>query len=224
MTDLLQAALAFPTVIFTVLLMIATLWWLLVIVGLFDIEIPGLDSFDGDLDADLGEGGWSSGVFAFLGLARVPFAVGTSLVVLFAWLFTLLGLRGLASLSPGLAASAVIASLVALAALLVGAVLAGQVARAIAPAFATVQATSHSELVGRTCRVTSPLADARGGRAELDDGGAGLILEIRRPSGAALRRGEEAVIYAHDPRLEVFLVAPLGSDEAPAPNPGETPR
>jgi hypothetical protein len=219
MTALLEATLAFPTVIFTVLLLVATLWWLLVVLGLFDIEIPGLD----DLDLDVDDPAPMSTALASLGLSKVPVAVGTSLVIFFAWLFTLLGLRGLSALAPGLATGVIVASLVALAALILGAVAGGLVARAIAPAFVTVEAPGRHELIGKACRISSPEANATTGRAELDDGAAGLILDVRRPAGAPLRRGEEAVIYDYDPHHEVFLVAPMGDPAAPVQSSEERP-
>lgn len=221
MTELLQATLAFPTVIFTVLLLVATLWWLLVVLGLFDIEIPGLD----DIDLDGEGGGPLSDALATLGLSRVPVAVGSSLVIFFAWLFTLVGLRGLAAVAPALATGVVVASVVALLALFLGAVAGGLVARLLAPAFVTVEATGRHELVGKTCRITSPEVNTTDGRAELDDGAAGLILEVRRPSGAAMRRGDEALIYDYDSSHEVFLVAPFGAETSPArPTPQERAR
>src|SRR5690606_8107030 len=174
MTALLEATLAFPTVIFTVLLLVATLWWLLVVLGLFDIEIPGLD----DLDLDAADPAPMSTALASLGLSRVPVAVGSSLVIFFAWLFTLLGLRGLGALAPGLATGVIVASLVALAALILGAIAGGLVARAIAPAFVTVEAPGRHELIGKACRISSSEANATSGRAELDDGAAGLILDV----------------------------------------------
>lgn len=215
MTELLHTALAFPTVVFTVMLVVATMWWLLVLLGVLDLDLPFLPDLDADVDGDAT--GPLGAALAFFGLTRVPAAVGGSLVVLFAWLLTLLGLQLLGRVVPGIAASVLLSTLVALIALVTGAFAAGLVGRELAPVFATVEALGRHELVGKVCRITSPTVDPNQGRAELDDGAAGLILEVRRPNGATLHRGDEAVIFDYDSDREVFLVAPLeGNDKAAA--------
>ena len=54
---------------------------------------------------------------------------------------------------------------------------------------------AQASLLGRTGVVASPKVDARGGHATFDDGGAGLVLQVR--SEIELQRGERIVLVEH---------------------------
>ena len=53
----------------------------------------------------------------------------------------------------------------------------------------------QASLLGRAGVVASPKVDARSGHATVDDGGAGLVLQIR--SDIELQRGERIVLVEH---------------------------
>lgn len=74
MSQLLSAALAFPTVIFGAALVVVVCFWLLVLAG-----FTGPGSFDTDLDAEA------------VGFAGVPVALSVSLVVVVSWFAALAG-------------------------------------------------------------------------------------------------------------------------------------
>ena len=52
-------------------------------------------------------------------------------------------------------------------------------------------------VLGRAGAVISPHADVSSGRAHFDDGGAGLILQIRTLPGERLLRGDRVVLIEH---------------------------
>lgn len=54
---------------------------------------------------------------------------------------------------------------------------------------------AQASLLGRTGVVASPKVDARSGHATFDDGGAGLVLQVR--SEIELQRGERIVLIEH---------------------------
>jgi len=54
--------------------------------------------------------------------------------------------------------------------------------------------------------VRTPLVDARHGMAELDDGGAGLILQVRHDGDAAIARGDRVVLIEHDAQANTWRV------------------
>ena len=78
MKAFLDAALAFPTVVFSLLLLVVAGYWVVVMVGALDV-----DSADGDGDA--GDGG----VLSVVGLGGVPVTVAVSLLVAVAWFASL---------------------------------------------------------------------------------------------------------------------------------------
>ena len=61
-------------------------------------------------------------------------------------------------------------------------------------------------LLGRIGTVTSPEVDARQGRAEFADGGAGLILQVRAAAPATFVRGDRVVLLEHDATANTYLV------------------
>ena len=74
---------SFPTIIFTVPLIIFMLFWLMAFAGLIDIEILDLD-VDADSDADATSSTWIQN----LGLDGVPLTVALTLVDIYAFAFT----------------------------------------------------------------------------------------------------------------------------------------
>ena len=91
MTSFLDAALAYPTMIYTALLGLVLFYWLLAIVGLVDFESGGLE-IDADLQADVevGDLGTLAGFLVALGINGVPFSIVVSLMVLISWVFSCL--------------------------------------------------------------------------------------------------------------------------------------
>src|SRR5690554_6326702 len=69
-------AFSFPTVVFSVLLCVAIVYWLISLLGMGDVET------DGDIDA----GGDFSGLMVTLGLQGVPLPLVLTLLFLIGWL------------------------------------------------------------------------------------------------------------------------------------------
>lgn len=200
MSEFMSAILAFPTVVFTILLGVVVLYWLFVLLGAMDIDVLDFADADGDGDAD-GLGG----VIEALGLGGVPVMLSLSLLVLGAWGICLLAMQlagGIGLVGTGLAAG------VAVAALLVAVPVTSFAVRPLRRLFVTHPAPESRSLVGKICTVTTLKVDERYGQAELEDGGAGLLIQVRYSGPGRLGRGDKAVIF--DYKDEIFLVAPLG--------------
>lgn len=196
MSEFLSAILAFPTVLFTIPLGVVLLYWLLVLLGALDLE---LFDFLGDADAD-GDG--DAGMLDVLGLGGVPATFALSVLVFLSWTLCFVASQAL-GVEGGLAGAAT-------AALSLGAALplAGLVVRPLRRFFQMDRAVENRSLVGKVCTVTTLRVDERYGQAEIPDGGAGLLVQVRssRPDNG-LRRGDQAIVYEY--RDEVFWVSPL---------------
>ena len=70
--------------------------------------------------------------------------------------------------------------------------------RPIAPIFATRHAKKHSDLVGRVVVVSTGKVDEKFGQATLEDGGAGLILQVRADPALELRKGDRCLVIDLD--------------------------
>src|SRR5690606_18096651 len=65
-----------------------------------------------------------------------------------------------------------------------------------------------ASLLGRVAIVRTPDVGATSGMADLDDGGAGLVLQVRSDGDAALVRGDRVVLVAHDTHGNTWRVVP----------------
>src|SRR5688572_4182087 len=98
MGGFLAAAASFPTAIFSTLLGVVTIYWLLAVIGVVDLEgHHGLLA-----DASPGDGDLASitGIVSALGLQGVPLSVAVSAVVLIGWTLSCLGGMWLLPLLP----------------------------------------------------------------------------------------------------------------------------
>lgn len=190
----LHSALAFPTVLFSFLLCLALVYWLVAALGILE-----LDTFGGDF-APNGEGlelEGLAGLLLRLGLGGVPVTLVLTLLVFFAWFASyfveLLLLRhlplGWLRYPLGLA--------VAAAALLPAVPLTGLLCRPLRRLFRKVEAPTSRGLLGQIARVRSASVSPHFGEADLDDGGAGLILRIRAEVTENFKRGDRVVLLEY---------------------------
>jgi hypothetical protein len=219
----LEASLAFPTVIFTVLLAFALLYAALVIVGALDLDfldgvlgIDSLEAADGAMDAadgadHLGAAGIVAGIMAALGIAGIPITVWGSVLVLLAWMLCMIGMQLVVPLLPQGPVGTVVAAGIGFASFLVGGFVASRLVRPLRRIYVTESAPRRSSLIGHSCTILSARVDAASGRGEIDDGGSGFIAEIRCDRPNELKRGDQSVVYDYDPIETVFHVVPTAS-------------
>jgi hypothetical protein len=193
MADFLQTAFAFPTGIFSALLVFVLLYWFAVIAGLLELEL--LEGIDLDVEAD------DPGVLALLGLGGVPAGVSLSLLVLFSWFLTFAGTLAVAP-AGWLAGGAL-----ALGAFVGGVAATALCARPLRKALASRSAPRSREFVGRVCQVTTQRVDEGFGQAEVE--GEPLVVQVRCVEANGLTRGARALIFDYDAEQAVFLVSPL---------------
>lgn len=241
MSEFLNAILAYPTVVYTILLGVVVVYWLFVLLGALDIDLLGDADLDGhghtdvDLaghghaeiaghghdvhldgpghldshghhpgdhpgDADAEHVGGLAGIIQTLGLGGVPVTLMLSVLILAAWGFCL-GATELLGRAGWLAVAAPLVSLA-----LAVPVTAG-VIRPLRRFFVSLAAPQNRDLLGKICTITTLRVDERYGQAEVEDGGAGLIVQVRSTDPGRLNRGDRALIF--DYKDEVFYVEPM---------------
>jgi hypothetical protein len=197
----LDIALSFPTVILSMLLLLAVAYWLLGLLGLFDFDV--LDLPDGA--EAVGGGGVLSGLMLKFGLGGLPFALIYTTLVFFAWIacyfidYLLLSAFESSSLRIGLG--------LALTPLLLFLALpfAGLALQPLRRLFARVEGRSAEALLGEHVRIRSPDVSEAHGVAEYDDGAAGLILQVRAKAGD-FRRGDTALVVEYLVDINAYRV------------------
>ncbi len=210
MAEFFAAAFAMPTAVFSILLLICLLYWVIVLLGLLDLDI--FDSLMGLDSADAIEGG--GGFLSAMGLAGVPVIVSLSLFSFFGWIASYLFSQFLASALIALAGALLAAWMTAALAFACGLVVVIASAKPMRQIFAVPGGRSRESLVGAPCRISTLRVDDRYGQAEVDDGGAGLIIQVRCSENNTLTRGSAALIFDFDSQREIYKVVPLDEGDA----------
>ncbi len=210
MTELLQASLRFPSVVFTIALGIALVYWLFVLIGALDLDLLGgghadvggghdLGGHDVDGDADLDGGG----VWASLGLGVVPLTISLSLIIIVAWCASLLSTTYLAGDTPWLR------YLLFPIVLIIAFPIAALLVRPLAPVFKIKEGKFNADYVGSQCTVTTSTVDDGFGFANIEDGHSLVQIAVRCDRPGLLKSGDKALIIEFDPAKRTFVVEPL---------------
>jgi hypothetical protein len=219
MDTLLAILSAYPTFIFSTLMLAAVLYWLLVIVGMVDLHL-----FDHDVAGHDGhEGENPFAILDFLRVGQVPLTIIVSTFIFLAWSVSLAAVALLHPLLP--LPSAVAGSITLGAALILAFLGTGWAMMPLAALFSLKDQPVAGDLIGRMVEVTSSTVDARFGTARHDKpSGEDLILNVVCAPQHTLTRGEQAVVLDYDRATGVYTIAPLphtrpGFLAAPAPVP-----
>jgi hypothetical protein len=204
----LDIALSFPTVVLSLLLAVLLGYWALAVLGLFDLDAINTSVLP---DGDALEVGGISGLLMKLGLDGVPLTLIFTLIVLLAWLGCYYVDYMLLRQWPEGALRSAVSWLAVPACLLAATPFAGLLLQPLKPLFRKVQVTNDVSLLGRTAIVRSPLVDEVRGQAEIDDGGAGLILQVRAPAGR-FARGDRVVLVEYLAAANAYRVIAEGGE------------
>lgn len=201
MRGFLEAAISFPTVVFTPLLIVVIGYWVVVIAG----------GADPDTDVDSGEAG--DGPLAFVGLSGVPMSVVFSLLVLFAWFGSLAGAELLT----------IPLWIVLVAALVAAFIITRVLVALLARVWPQGPSASRADFIGLTCVVRTGTVTRTFGQAEVHaPDGSSAIVQVRQTGADQLTAGSRALLYDVDVEGEFFWVVP--ADVALRPDEPENPR
>ncbi|PSK90250.1 hypothetical protein CLV63_12379 [Murinocardiopsis flavida] len=203
-----QAALGFPTVLFTFSLVVVVAYWVLVLVGGAEVDM---------LDGDVPDSGGAIGLLGGIGLGGVPGTVSVSLVIAVAWFLSLSG----ASLATGwgLSPTWLIVILVGVLALaLMGAwLVTAFIVMGLRKALPDARESSLHDFVGRTCTIRTGKVTMDFGQAEAaSEDGSTSVIQVRQHGDDPLTAGSTALVYAYDDAGEFFWVSAF--DPALDPN------
>jgi hypothetical protein len=237
MTELLTASLRFPTVVFTIALGIALVYWLFVLLGALDLDLLGGGHGDMDIGGghDIGGGGHDiggghdaggdatgdgsdasdgggglGGLWHTLGLGTVPLTISISIIVLVGWCGTLLATTYIAGDSLPLR------SLIFPIVLLLTFPIAALLVKPLAPIFKIKEGKTNADYIGHVCTITTNSVDTTFGFATIEDGGSHVQISVRCDHPTGLVRGDKALVIDFDAARRTFLVEPA-SDLVPQP-------
>ncbi|ATM99400.1 ubiquinone biosynthesis protein UbiH [Proteus vulgaris] len=198
-----QNSLAFPSIIFSALLIIISFYWLCAAFGLLDIDLFNIDSeLDINVDAT-GLAGW----LTKLGLAGIPVTIILTLFTLFGWFisyFTNYWIINAIETSFIRYLTGFIAFIItSFIALNLTAVCLKPIRKKL---MSRNKPKSVHQLIGKLAIVRSANVTENKGEAVLEDGGAGLILQIRAPETENIKRGDSVVIISYNALTHSYQV------------------
>ncbi|MDP5033215.1 MAG: DUF1449 family protein [Paraglaciecola sp.] len=179
---------SFPTVIFTVPLIVLTLLWLMAFAGLLDLDI--LD-FDADTSSDAGSETNSVSWLEKLGLDGVPLTVSLTLIDIYAFSFTYLARKYAAPLFDGALTATAQGAIVATFAIVIALPLSALCIKPLRRFFATHEGVAKSELIGTICTLTTLTVNETFGQAVTPDG---MILSVRATTPNTISKGSKIVL------------------------------
>ncbi|PJK11238.1 hypothetical protein CO614_00095 [Lysobacteraceae bacterium NML120232] len=188
MNAFLQTALSFPTLPWSVLFTVAVLYWLVAALGVFDLD-AGMEG-----DSPLADAG---GILTRLGLRGIPLMLIVLVLSFFAWISVYF--FQLYILDPLF--SGTLRTLVGTAAMLLAAIpgilMASLLLRPVRRFMLKLTPASPPSLLGKVGTVTTPEVDDQHGMASFEDGGAGLLLQVRAHPPDVYPRGERVVLLEY---------------------------
>ena len=216
---------------FTVLLGLVVVYWLIVIMGVIDIDFLdfgdfGLDSVldsagegvaEGVTDAiteggaptdsaALGSSGALHSVLNFLNLGRVPVTVIASFLSLKMWVFAYLYHYYIfPKLSLGVPAVIISIGLFSVI-FIVSLFLTGLTTRPFRKIFHHATTRGHHNLTGKICKIKTTEVTADFGQAELRVDSSFLLLSVRCTDGTRFIKGDEAVITFYNTEKDVYEI------------------
>jgi hypothetical protein len=203
-----QTITSFPTVIYTVLLIICAMYWLIAMLGMVDLEILDFD-MDGDIDANdsLEAQNGIAGVLFKLGLNGVPLTIVLTIIAIIGWIACYYAIYWSEALVPNfwpveLAFELIIFFVITFFTIM----LTAQIIKPIRTLFQKLEADETKHIVGQVVVVRSAVVNKDRGEASMNDGGAGLLLNIRATGNAEFFKGDEVVVIEENKETRIFRV------------------
>lgn len=184
--------LSFPTVIFTFLLAVCVMWWVLSMV------LSGLD-----LDVD-GDG--ADGLGDQLGFTAMPLPLALSFLALGGWVTTALLQSALGSEDDGFELAVGTALGVLLVAVIVGLLIVKLMSKPLGRLFSTELAPTRRSTVGSFCKIRTLEVNDHFGHAEVLTGPTrGALISVRAAEGR-FTRGDTAHVVDYDEGTNTFII------------------
>lgn len=224
MQELSAIAFSPPIIGYTILLMVFLLYWLTVIIGVFDFSSMDIDfdmdvdvdvdvDVDADVDSDIDASGGGNVFLAFLGFfnfGKIPFMVVMSVLSLCLWTIAILIHF---YLSDG---SALFAVIMFLPNLFMSLVITKIVTSPLVPLFAAIARDEAKEIdyIGLIGTVISPASKKQIGQAEFESNKNHLMLMVKTVEDyeGMISADTKVIIAYHDDGKDVFYVRPIAEE------------
>jgi hypothetical protein len=209
MEQLLEVASQFPTVIYSTLLGVVVVYWLIGMLGLVDLGLAGdVDiELDVDSDVDVSIGGLTGFMLTF-GLTGVPFTLVISIITLICWLISFYLQFYILTWLPDGWLYYLMGSIVSFIIFILSLPITAVVIRPLKGMFKSVEATLSDHLVGNSATIVTGTVSETFGQARLFNNGAEMLLDVRCDSEHTLKKGDKVLLIEYLTEKYAYIVAP----------------
>lgn len=211
MEDLLEAIVWGGNVIPTALLIFVLIYWLIVLLGLVDIDSFDID-IDIDMEADLhggGSVGWLNHVLYFFNLGQVPLMLFLSFLALSMWLLAIISTEYLVFNSEILSYILLIPNFI------ISLFVAKLFTQPFVKLFTVLEnhVDDNTEVIGKICKVILNTTDEKMGQAKVEGNGSVVLLNIKTRKGTTLNKGETGLVIDYIPEKSYYIIEPYEMQE-----------
>lgn len=192
---------SFPTAIFATTTIVATCYWMMSILGFFDLDIVELD-----IEAESGDVSFVSSAIGFFGLTGVPFALIFTFLSAFSFLFCYYGVYFGLLFTSATWMTIVSGSILLILSFFLSLPVSGFAIKPFRKLYGKLnEQTAEKVLLGVECSVRSSRVDSGFGEAQCIIDGASLIIKVRSDD-ESFKRGDKVVIIEHDSERNIYHV------------------
>jgi len=207
MEQLLEVASQFPTVIYSTLLGIVVVYWIVAMLGLIDLDFSGDAELDIDSDVDTSVGSLT-GLLLTFGLTGVPFTFVISIVILICWLISFYLQFYLLTWLPSGWLYYLMGVFSDLMVLLISLPITAIVIRPLKGMFKNVETASSHNLVGRDATIATGTVSETFGQARLFNNGAEILVDVRCDPEHTFKLGDKVLVIKYLQANHAYIVAP----------------
>lgn len=209
MINFLSNVFTFPTVFYTGLLILVFLYWLISVFGLVEFE-----AVETEIDADAGDAGGIAAWLTKFRLDGIPFTLSLSLIIFFSWVGCLLMVDLLMTMDIGSSEWVRIALSIWI--LILAPAIAVPIVAVILSPFRPIfkkikesdQPPTAESFVGSMGNIRSDKVTQSYGTAEVADGGAGLIVQVRADEPNNYQRNDQIILTSYLEATNTYLIRP----------------
>lgn len=199
----------YPTIVFTGLVMFVTLYWVVSLIGMTDMDTVELGESGGDAST-LTSTGFFTGLMLKFGLYGVPLIIILSLISLIGWVLSYLYTSFLHQYFDSGFLYYVFGTGALIFVLVISMWLTGIIISPIRKNIARIPKRNAASNVGKIAIVRTLSVTNKHGEAELNDGGAGLILKIRSDvDDNLLKQGDKVMLVEYLNEANTYRVTPV---------------
>ena len=209
MEQLLEVASQFPTVIYSTVLGVVVVYWLIGMLGLVDLGLAGDADLEVDVDSDvdISVGGLTGFMLTF-GLTGVPFTLVISIVTLICWLISFYLQFYILNWLPDGWLFYLMGSIASFIIFIISLPLTAIVIRPLKGMFKSVETTLSDHLVGTSATIVTGTVSETFGQARLFNNGAEMLLDVRCDPEHSLKKGDKVLLIEYLTEKYAYIVAP----------------